>query len=66
MKNIQTMIRDLVAVGVQQADIARAIGMHHSQISRWAAGRVPRAASASLKLLALHAGARAKIIRSEP
>jgi transcriptional regulator with XRE-family HTH domain len=40
--------------GLTQADVARAIGVHPSQVSRWEAGRVrprPRHAAALLELL---------------
>lgn len=39
--------------GLTQSDVARAIGVHPSQVSRWEAGRVRPRSSNAVALLAL-------------
>jgi transcriptional regulator with XRE-family HTH domain len=57
MKSVTETIADLLRLGLSQADIGRAIKLHHSQVSRWTAGKAPRHATAIRDLYALHSRA---------
>ena len=55
MKTASRLLHDLLLHGYTQAEISRAIDVHHSQISRWVRGDPPRYADAILKLREVHA-----------
>lgn len=57
MKTVPEIMAELVSLGLTQADIGRAIKLHHSQVSRWLAGNAPRHAIAIRDLYALHSRA---------
>lgn len=52
---VHFMLSRLLARGYSQADIVRATGVHHSQISRWLAGGPPRYADAVLRVNEMYA-----------
>ena len=57
MKSVPEVIADLIRLGLTQADIGRAINLHHSQTCRWAAGNAPRHAVQIRDLYELHSRA---------
>jgi len=54
MKTASRILRELVRSGMSQAEISRAIEVHHSQVSRWLVNDPPRHSDAILRMAKLH------------
>lgn len=50
MKTAARLLKEALKAGYSQAEISRAIKVHHSQVSRWISGKPPRHADAILRL----------------